>query len=361
MSVGGQGVIDARRVVAGALGRAVAEEHAAGIGDFLRQGDIAGGLDNQVFGRIAIGEGYRFRHISQHDNPAVGERLRDYFFSRQLRQLCGQGLHDLVHKGFRGGNQQRLTVDAVLRLCKQVGGDEGRIGGFVGDNGHFRRAGRQVDGHALQARELLGGGYVAVAGAEQLVHFRDAFRAAGHGGDGLYAAGFEDAVNACRGGGIEDGRVYFPFAVGRRAEHNLTASRKACGNGQHQHGGKQRRRPARDVQPHFLDGYRLLPAGNAGRGFNLFHLATLRGVECLDVRHSRANGLFQLAGHQCLGLAYFLFRHAECGEGYAVKFRCVTFHRVVAAAAHVVEHAPHRVEQRRHIIERPPDKRVPLD
>ena len=79
----------------------------------------------------------------------------------------------------------------MLGLGEQVGGDERRVSGVVGDDQHLGRAGREVAGGARRVpRHLqLGLGDPCVAGPENLVHRRNAPGAIGECRDGLRPAG----------------------------------------------------------------------------------------------------------------------------------------------------------------------------
>ena len=90
-----------------------------------------------------------------------------------------------------GGDEDRLRAAAMLGLRQKVGGDPGGIGGAVGDDQHFGRAGDHVD--ADGAEDLaLGGGDIGVAGADDLADRLDGLGAVGERADRLRAA---DAVD----------------------------------------------------------------------------------------------------------------------------------------------------------------------
>ena len=94
----------------------------------------------------------------------------------------------------------------MLGLAEQVGGDDLRVGGLVGDDGDLGRPGEQVDRH--RAEELtLGLGDVGVAGADEHVDGRLAEQAERHRGERLHAAEHEDAVGAGEVGGVQHRRV----------------------------------------------------------------------------------------------------------------------------------------------------------
>ena len=97
-----------------------------------------------------------------------------------------------------------------------------------------------------------------------------------------------DASHSCRN---EDGRIHLPFAVGRCAEHDVAASGYLCRRSQHQHGAEKRRRTARDVETHLLNGDRLLPAHHTRSSLHLLALKLLRGMKLLDIGMSKLQGI----------------------------------------------------------------------
>ena len=127
----------------------------------------------------------------------------------------------------------------MFRLRQQVRGDKVRVGAAVGDDQHFRRAGRHVDGCAVQTLADLAFGFrdVSVARAKDFIYLRHRLGTEGEGGDGLGAADVKDGFYAAQLRGIED-------LIGnrrRRAEHHLLTAGDARRRRQHQHRGEQRR------------------------------------------------------------------------------------------------------------------------
>ncbi len=91
----------------------------------------------------------------------------------------------------------------MFRLRQQVGGDEVRVGAAVGDHQHFRRAGRHVDGRAVQTLADLAFGLrdVSVTRAKILSTF-GTDSVPGEGGDGLRAADVKDGFHAAQLRGV---------------------------------------------------------------------------------------------------------------------------------------------------------------
>ncbi len=158
--------------------------------------------------------------------------------ARGAGQLALHGFGDAAaHVGVRG-QEDHLRVRAVFRLRQQVRGDKVRVGAAVGDHQHFRRAGRHVDGCAVQTLADLAFGFrdVSVARAKDFIHLRHRLGTEGEGGDGLAPPTLK-MVYAAQLCGIED-------LIGnrrRRAEHHLLTAGDARRRRQHQHRGEQRR------------------------------------------------------------------------------------------------------------------------
>ena len=121
----------------------------------------------------------------------------------QLRDLHLQlGLHGLGQLG-AVGDEDGAGQLVVLGLAQQVGGHPGGVAAAVGQHQDLAGACDHVDAHL--AEDLpLGGGDIDVAGADDLVHRRDALGAVGQRGHGLCAAGLEDLGHACGGRGGQD-------------------------------------------------------------------------------------------------------------------------------------------------------------
>jgi hypothetical protein len=114
-------------------------------------------------------------------------------------------------QALRRGQQDGRRVDIVLRLRQHVGGEMARVA--VGrDDEDFGGAGDEIDAD-FAGEQLLGGGDVDVAGADDAVGARHGAGAVGEGGDGLRAAHFEDVLDAEQTGRAED---FGPPALARR-------------------------------------------------------------------------------------------------------------------------------------------------
>ena len=103
--------------------------------------------------------------------PNSSQPSRAMVFARQQGKLAVDLDLDAVGKRRIGGDEDRLGAAAVFGLGEEIGGDPGGVGGPVGDDQHFGRAGDHVD--ADRAEDLpLGGGDIGIAGADDLVDRR---------------------------------------------------------------------------------------------------------------------------------------------------------------------------------------------
>ena len=116
VATGGQRVVGAGGVVAHRLGREVAQEHRARIGDARGQslGRIHG--QNQVLGSILVGEGQHGGRIGQQHGAAFGQGQRGHFAARQHGQLSRNFGFHLGQDVLVIGEQHHLRVGAVLSL-----------------------------------------------------------------------------------------------------------------------------------------------------------------------------------------------------------------------------------------------------
>ncbi|STR47855.1 Uncharacterised protein [Klebsiella oxytoca] len=185
-------------IIPGGFRRPVAEEHRAGAGDAIDQFAGVAGLNNQVFRAVLVGYFHALGDIAGHDDSAGGERLTGGFRTRQRGQLALNGFGDAGgHRAIRR-QQDHLRIRAVLRLGKQIRGDEIRGCAAVGDHQHFRWPGGHIDSRAVKtlAHLTLGLGDEGVARAKDFIDFRHRLRAEGEGGNCLRAADVKDIAHA---------------------------------------------------------------------------------------------------------------------------------------------------------------------
>ena len=260
-------MIGATGIIADGLWGPVAQEDGACIFQSRQQGSRLLGLNDQVLRGVLIGDEACLGQIFTHNRQAGGQGLLGDLGTGELRQLSGQlGVYSIGDDAARG-HQHHLRIRAVLGLREQIGGDEGRIGGLIGDNQHLRGAGRHVDGGTakIHADLAFGLGDPGVTGAEDFVDLADRIGAIGHGGDRLGATHGVDLTDTAEGGGIDD-------LIGnwrRRAEHHLAATGNLGGNRQHQHGTDQRGAAPWHIETHAADGMGVQLAAHAGLGFEL--------------------------------------------------------------------------------------------
>ena len=167
--------------------------------------------------------------------------------ARQGFELAGDGLLHRVGERRIVGDQDRLRRRVVLGLGQEVGGDPLRIGGVVGEDQHFGRAGDHVDAD-LAKHVALGRRHIGVAGADDLVDRGNRLRPVGQCRDRLGTADAIDLIDTGERGGGEHQRV--ELAVRRRHHHHQAAhTGHLGGHGVHQHRGRIGRRAAGHIEP----------------------------------------------------------------------------------------------------------------
>ena len=197
VAAGGQRVISAGGIVAHRLGREMPQEHRARIRNLRGQGFSLVGGQNKVLGGVLVGEGHHRGRIGQKDGDAVLQCLGRYLTTGKRCELALDfGLHLRKYAG-RITQYHHLRIGTVLGLRQQIGGHKGRVRTGIGDDQHFRRPGRHVDGYPVfGSGQLLGRCDVAVAGAEDFIHRWHASSAQGQGGHSLRATGFHHHADA---------------------------------------------------------------------------------------------------------------------------------------------------------------------
>ena len=168
----------------------------------------------------------------------------------------------------------------MLGLADQVGGDEGRVGGVVGDDADLGRAVLAVDADdALQ--DPLRGGDVDVAGAGDHVDRGALVGAVGEHRQRLGAADGVDFPDAEERAGGEHRRVRqaAELLLRRGRDRDLVHARRLRGDHVHDHRGRVGDEPAGDVDAGPLDREEPGGDGQAGGGLGVPALGELRLVD----------------------------------------------------------------------------------
>ena len=248
----------------------------------------------------------------------------------------------------------------MLGLTQQVGSHKYGIGRPVGQDFHLRRSGRHVDGHITQTDQLLGRRDILIAGTKNLIHLGDALRTVGHCCYCLYATGLEHLPHTRYTGGEQNGRMYLSVTPRRGTQHNLPTPSYAGRHCKHQYRGKQGGRSSRDVQSHFLDGYRLLPADNPRTGFYLLAFKTLRSVEGSNIVSSQPDGSLQLFAHPLFGFLELLRRYRQGRQFHLVKLAFIFAYSLIALRLYATDDALHHAKQTFRIHDRALQQLLPL-
>ena len=359
-AAGRQGVVGAGSVVARALRGPGADEDAACRRDAVGDAPGVAGGEDEVLGGVGVGEGDELLLVVEDDAAAVAEGLLGEFGTGQESGLA-------LHFGLDGpgallavADQDDLAVRPVFGLREQVGRSEGGWGLGIGDDHHLGGAGGHVDGDGPGGKQLLGGGDVLVARAEDLVHLGDALRAVCHRGDGLGAAQLEDALHPAIGGCVEHFRVDLAIPAGGGAEHHFAAAGDPGGDGEHQHGGEQGRGAAGNVEADLPDRDGTLPAAHAGGGLHADLPRALGFVEGADVALGVGDGLPDLAADARLRFPDLVPAHLDGFERAAVNLQRELAQRRVALLANAPEDLLYAFPDDRVLRRRPAAERGPL-
>lgn len=228
----------------------------------------------------------------------------------------------------------------MLGLVEGVEGDLADIGGGIGKDDRFARAGRRtrIDAPGQQA---LGGHEPGAAGANDLVAARDRFGAVCGRGDGLRPAGLVYPRDAAEGAGVER-CVVDPAIGGRRRQHgDFLDPGDDGGNRRHQRDGGKRALAARHVAGNGADRCPALAGEHARRHLLDPHvLGHLGLVEAADRVGGELQGFLQFRLQPGLGAC-------EIGRGGAdrvgadvgpVETRRAIHQRRVAAPGDIIHH-----------------------
>ena len=183
-----------------------------------------------------------------------------YFLTRQCLQLTFHLLLHCLLQFSRGCYQHRLTIYSMFSLTQQISCHKHRIGCLIGQHQHFRRTRWHIDSHIAHAHQLFGSCNILITWPEYLIHLWHCLCTIGHGSNGLHTTYFiYMAYTGCTGS-EQHGRMHLSIPSRRSTQHNLAATGNLCRHSQHQHRRKQGSRSTWDIQSHFLDGNRFLPA-----------------------------------------------------------------------------------------------------
>ena len=240
-----------------------------------------------------------------------------------------------------GGDEQARGQRAVLGLRDQVGREEPRVGGVVGDDRDLGRArlGVHSDGAGQQP---LGRGHVGVARPGDHVHRSAVGGAVGEHGDCLGAACRVHFFDAEQRAGGQDGRCGQATAVpaGRRGDRDPADPGDLRRDHVHDHRGGKRDQAGRHVHPGAV--HRDVPLGDprtvADRG------DMVGGPLCLVHRPYPPDHLFkrgpQFRAEGGEGIGQCLRRDPAGGQVDAVEAGGVLADRGRAAIPHVLADRP---------------------
>src|SRR5262245_8831216 len=175
-------------IISHRLRRVRPDEDRARVVDPGRRGLVVFGDDLDVFGRYSVGERARAGKRLDHDQRAeIGERAFDDLAPREASSLFDDLFAHGLGQFFARRDQDRRGVFRMFGLRQQVGGDEIGARRVVGDDHDLARPGDGIDVYGA-IYELLRGGDILIAGADDLVHAWYRRGPIRQSGDGLSAA-----------------------------------------------------------------------------------------------------------------------------------------------------------------------------
>ena len=177
-------------------------------------------------------------------------------------------------------------------LTQQIRSSIAGIGLAVGDDQDLAGTGDHINGH-LAEDLLLGLRHEGIAGADDLIHLGNAFRAIGQRSNCLSAAHLKDLIHTGDLGSRQDHGIDLAFGIGGCDHHHLLHTGNFGGDGIHQYRGGVGGGAAGDVQTRPVHGDDLLTHHHTGGIVEGEAPTQLHGVEGTDV----FSGLFQ-NGHK---------------------------------------------------------------
>ena len=240
------------------------------------------------------------------------------------------------------GDEDRACQFVVLGLTQQVRRHPCRVAAAVGQHQNFAGACDHIDAH-LAEYLALGGGNVDVAGANDLIHRRDALGAVGESRHSLCAAGLEDLGHACGGSGGKDDRVHPAVLSGGGGHDDFGHACHLCRDHVHEHGGGIGRRAAGHIDTGLFNGGIFLAQHDAGLVVHHKILVHLLAVEALDVGGGFAQRFEEVGVHARKGFVDLFLRHLQGIDLRAVKFQRIILQGIVAPGAHIGNDAVHHV------------------
>jgi hypothetical protein len=238
----------------------------------------------------------------------------------------------------------------MIGLRDEVGGDPRRMRTVVGDDEDLARTRHFVDIH-YTVDHALGGLHVGVTGPDNFVDRRDTRSSIGKRGDRVRTA---DAIKFVDAGNRRGGHDLGPRTIGRgrRDHHDFAYPGDARRNRIHQHRGRIRAHPARDID-----------ADAVKRAHHL----TEAHPETVSVREGFLDGLLMKCGDAArgqfertpIGFGKLAQRVAKFLRGNAQRFGCelhaveaqrVVDERGVAALADIGNNVSHRGIEARGVI-----------
>ena len=252
-AAGGEGVAGASEEVAGGDWAVVADEDGSGGADEGDEFAVVADDEAEVFGSPCVGDGDALSEVFDVDEvPAGFERGAGDVGAWEEIEETGDFFFNGAEEFEGWGGEEDLAVAAVFGLGEEVGGDEVRASGVVGEDHDFAGAREEVDGDC--AEELaFGFDDEFVARAHDFVDWADGFGAEGEGGDGVGSADAVDLGGSGELEGVEHGVVDAAVGAAWRADDDFGDAGGFGESDRHDDGGDEGCGAAGDVDADALE------------------------------------------------------------------------------------------------------------
>ena len=212
----------------------------------------------------------------------------------------------------------------------------------VGDDHDFAGPGDHVDvAQAARIAQLLGGGHIDVAGADDLVHLGHGLRAEGQRGDGLRPARAHHRAHAGELCGRQNGGGYLAVRAGRGGHDDGLYPGDFGRNGVHQHAGRIPRRAAGHIEPGAGQRKHALSHHHTWRGRIHKAGALLQAVEPLDISRGQPERIQKFRLHLGKRRVQLFLRHQKAVGPRAVECFAIVQHGFIAAQTHILHNGFH--------------------
>ena len=143
----------------------------------------------------------------------------------------------------------------------------------------------------------------------------------------------------------KNSRMNISILIGRRAKYDFLASCNFSRNSQHQYSWEKWCCSTRNIQSHFFDSYRFLPASHTVHCFYLLSDKTLGSMKGFNILFCQGDGCFQFIAYQCSGNLYLFRSHSKRRQGDFIKSSFILYHGCISFSTNTIDNAAHRIKK----------------